>query len=60
MEKVKTVTGKVIEKRYVKLKTLGSGAFATCFVAENVDTKKQYAAKVISKDNRNRIKVFLF
>ncbi|MCQ2819403.1 MAG: protein kinase [archaeon] len=41
-------------KRYVKGKFLGKGGFAKCYELKNVDNKKVFAGKIISKANLER------
>ena len=57
IETVKTTTGKTIYKKYIKRRKLGSGAFAECYLTENMQTKKVYATKIIAKNAEQRTKV---
>lgn len=51
-------------KRYARGKMLGKGGFAKCYEITNLETKKIYAAKIVSKasltKNRARQKVLSF
>lgn len=48
-EKIIKVTGDVQVRKYLKGKFLGKGGFAKCYEFTNMDSKKLYAAKIISK-----------
>lgn len=48
-EKIIKVTGDIQLRKYVKGKFLGKGGFAKCYEFTNLDSKKLYAAKIISK-----------
>lgn len=48
-EKIVKVTGDIQMRKYLKGKFLGKGGFAKCYEFTNLDSKKVYAAKVVSK-----------
>jgi polo-like kinase 1 len=48
-EKITKVNGEVAIRRYTKGKFLGKGGFARVYEITNFDTKKAYAAKIITK-----------
>lgn len=48
-EKIIKVTGDIQIRKYLKGKFLGKGGFAKCYEFTNLDSKKVYAAKIISK-----------
>lgn len=48
-EKIIKVTGDIQIRKYLKGKFLGKGGFAKCYEFTNLDSKKIYAAKIISK-----------
>lgn len=48
-EKIIKVTGDIQIRKYLKGKFLGKGGFAKCYEFTNLDSKKLYAAKIISK-----------
>ena len=50
-EKVITVSGDVIPRRYQKGRFLGKGGFARCYEFTSLDTKKVYAGKVVLKES---------
>lgn len=48
-EKIIKVTGDIQIRKYLKGKFLGKGGFAKCYEFTNLDSKKVYAAKIVSK-----------
>lgn len=48
-EKIIKVTGDIQIRKYLKGKFLGKGGFAKCYEFTNLDSKKIYAAKIVSK-----------
>ena len=48
-EKITNARGETKIKKYKRGKYLGKGGFAKCYVCTNQETKKIYAAKIISK-----------
>jgi polo-like kinase 1 len=48
-EKIIKVTGDIQLRKYLKGKFLGKGGFAKCYEFTNLDSKKLYAAKIITK-----------
>jgi polo-like kinase 1 len=48
-EKIIKVTGDIQIRKYLKGKFLGKGGFAKCYEFTNLDSKKLYAAKIVSK-----------
>ena len=48
-EKITKVNGDVAVKRYLRGQLLGKGGFAKCFLVTNQETKRNQAAKIITK-----------
>lgn len=57
-EKISKSNGEISIKRYTRGRVLGKGGFAKCYEVTNIETKKIYAGKIISKatltKNRSR------
>ena len=43
--------GKIIFKRYKLKKKIGEGSFGQIYIAIQLDTKEEYAIKLVSKNN---------
>ncbi|EGR28152.1 protein kinase domain protein [Ichthyophthirius multifiliis] len=48
-EKIQTGNGETQSQTYIKDRFLGKGGFAKCYEFTNIETKKIYAAKIITK-----------
>ena len=57
--------GKILFKQYKLRKKIGEGSFGKIYIAINIDTKEEYAVKLVSKNIINKkiiitIKLLLF
>eukprot|EP00605_Chrysophyceae_sp_TOSAG23-4_P002605 GSChrysophyteH1.ASY1.ANO1.2876.1 assembled CDS len=50
-ERRRDTEGKVYSNRYLRGKLLGKGGFAKCFLGTSMQSKNQYALKIVSKDS---------
>ena len=50
-EKISTVNGTTQIRKYSKGRMLGKGGFAKCYEFTNLETKKVWAAKLITKSS---------
>ena len=46
-EKIQTISGETITRRYSRGRMLGKGGFAKCYEVTNLENKKVLAAKII-------------
>jgi len=53
-EKIQTISGDTITRRYSRGRLLGKGGFAKCYEVTNLDNKKVLAAKIIQKSSLKR------
>ena len=53
-EKIQTISGETITRRYSRGRMLGKGGFAKCYEVTNMDNKKVLAAKIIQKSSLKR------
>ena len=53
-EKIQTITGETITRRYSRGRMLGKGGFAKCYEVTNMENKKVLAAKIIAKSSLKR------
>lgn len=61
-ERISKVNGDVAVKKYSRGKMLGKGGFAKVYEITNLESRKQYAGKIIAKNsltkNRSKQKVY--
>ena len=46
--------GKILFKQYKLRKKIGEGSFGKIYIAINIDTKEEYAVKLVSKNIINK------